>query len=381
MYPKLGYYTCNGILFQTKLKAMLYANPQNLPIQWHFNNEIFDYYDWSTEPELSLDQLYDIRARQIREEYDYVILSYSGGSDSHNILKSFLRQGLFIDEIITNWALDVSSNFIVLDERVKDAWNNNAEFGLNTKSQLDYIKNKSPNTRITVLDTSNSILDALINNSNGDWVNAKNDVFNATGAFHWNPLYFLDLRKRLDKLNRIGYIIGIDKPKLLINENNLYLYFIDKPTGLVALQDSINDYSNITPILFYWSPETCDLLCKQSHTVFKYIKTNSILKEIWKSTDSGVVRKTQETLLRNVIYTTWNNNWFQVDKTVQDWNCEWDYWFTKGMSDSKEYAIWLDGLKNLKPKISNFIVYNEDGSIKGTKPFVSNVYYIGSMEN
>jgi hypothetical protein len=381
MYPKLGYYTCNGILFQTKLKAMLYANPQNLPIQWHFNNEIFDYYDWSTEPELSLDQLYDIRARQIREEYDYVILSYSGGPDSHNILKSFLRQGLFIDEIITNWALDVSSNFIVLDERVKDAWNNNAEFGLNTKSQLDYIKNKSPNTRITVLDTSNSILDALINNSNGDWVNAKNDVFNATGAFHWNPLYFLDLRKRLDKLNRIGYIIGIDKPKLLINENNLYLYFIDKPTGLVALQDSINDYSNITPILFYWSPETCDLLCKQSHTVFKYIKTNSILKEIWKSTDSGVMRKTQETLLRNVIYTTWNNNWFQVDKTVQDWNCEWDYWFTKGMSDSKEYAIWLDGLKNLKPKISNFIVYNEDGSIKGTKPFVSNVYYIGSMEN
>ena len=381
MHPKLGYYTCNGILFQTKLKAMLYANPRNLPIQWHFNNEKFDSYDWSIEPELSLDQLYDLRARQIREEYDYVILSYSGGSDSHNILKSFLRQGLFIDEIITNWALDVSSKFIILDEKVKDSWNNNAEFGLNTKNQLDYIKNKSPNTRITVLDTSNSILDALINNSNGDWVNTKNDVFNVTGAFHWNPLYFLELRKRLDKLNRIGYIIGIDKPKLLIKENNLYLYFVDKPTGLVALQDSINDYSNITPILFYWSPETCDLLCKQSHTVFKYIKTNSNLKEIWKSTDAGVLRKTQEPLLRNMIYTTWNNNWFQVDKTVQDWDCEWDYWFTKGMSDSKEYAIWLDGLKNLKPKISNFIVYNQDGSIKGTKYYVSNFYHIGSMEN
>ena len=191
----------------------------------------------------------------------------------------------------------------------------------------------------------------------------------------------MELRKRLDKLNRIGYIIGIDKPKLLIKENNLYLYFVDKPTGLVALQDSINDYSNITPILFYWSPETCDLLCKQSHTVFKYIKTNSNLKEIWKSTDAGVLRKTQEPLLRNMIYTTWNNNWFQVDKTVQDWDCEWDYWFTKGMSDSKEYAIWLDGLKNLKPKISNFIVYNQDGSIKGTKYYVSNFYHIGSMEN
>ena len=381
MIKELGYYSCSGIVFETKLQAMLYANRKTLPIQWHFNDEKFNSYDWSIEPELTLDQLYDLRARQIREEYDYVILSYSGGSDSHNILESFLRQGLFIDEIITNWALDVSSKFIVNDVKVKDAWNNNAEFHLNTKNRLDYIKNKSPNTRITLLDTSKTILDSLLNNSNGDWVNTKNDVFNATGAFHWNPLYFLELRKRLDKLNRIGYIIGIDKPKLLIKENNLYLYFVDKPTGLVALQDSINDYSNITPILFYWSPETCDLLCKQSHTVFKYIKTNSNLKEIWKSTDAGVLRKTQEPLLRNMIYTTWNNNWFQVDKTVQDWDCEWDYWFTKGMSDSKEYAIWLDGLKNLKPKISNFIVYNQDGSIKGTKYYVSNFYHIGSMEN
>jgi hypothetical protein len=357
---------------------MLYANPKNLPIKWHFNDEKFDSYNWSVEPELNLDQLYDLRARQIREEYDYVILSYSGGSDCNNILESFLRQGLFIDEIVTNWALDVSSKFIVNDVKVKDAWNNNAEFGLHTKYRLDYIKNKSPNTRITLLDTSKSILDSLLNNLNVDWVNTRNDVFNATGAFQFNPLYFSELRKRLDKSNRIAYIIGIDKPKLIIQDDKLYLYFIDKTTGIVSIQEDINEYSNITNVMFYWSPDTCDLLCKQSHTVLKYLKSNSTIKKIWQSSDMAIRRKVQEMLLRNIIYTTWDNNWFQVSKTIQDWDCEWDYWFTRGMSDSKEYAIWLNGLKALKPKISNFIEYDKDGSIKGTKHYMSKFYYIGS---
>lgn len=382
MNRELGYYSCNGIVFETKLQAMLYANPKNLPIQWHFNDEKFNSYNWSIEPELNLDHLYDLRAKQIREEYDYVILSYSGGSDSHNILESFLRQGLFIDEIVTNWALDITSNFIVNDESVKNAWNNNAEFHLHTKNQLDYIKNKSPNTRITLLDTSKSILDSLLNNLNVDWIDNKNDVFSATGAFQWNPLYFSELRKRLDKLNRVAYVIGIDKPRLIVKENKLYLYFLDKPTGIVPIQENIIEYTNITTVFFYWSPNSCDLLCKQAHTVLKYIKaSNDTIKKIWQSMDPIFVRKVQEILLRNILYTTWDNNWFQVNKTLQDWNCEWDYWFTKGMTDSKEYAIWLDGIKVLKPRVSNFIRYNNDGSINGTNPYLSKFYYVGSIGN
>jgi hypothetical protein len=382
MNRELGYYSCNGIVFETKLQAMLYANPKNLTIQWHFNDEKFNSYDWSIEPQINLDYLYDLRASQIREEYDYVILSYSGGSDSHNILESFLRQGLFIDEIVTNWALDITSNYIITDEKVKDAWNNNAEFYLHTKNQLDYIKNKSPNTRITLLDTSKSILDSLLNNLNVDWIDNKNDVFSATGAFQWNPLYFSELRKRLDKLNRVAYVIGIDKPRLIIKENKLYLYFLDKPTGIVPIQENIVEYTNITTVFFYWSPNSCDLLCKQAHTVLKYIKaSNNVIKKVWESLDPIFVRKVQEILLRNILYTTWDNNWFQVNKTLQDWNCEWDYWFTKGMTDSKEYAIWLDGIKVLKPRVSNFIRYNNDGSINGTNPYLSKFYYVGSIGN
>jgi hypothetical protein len=379
MFKELGYYICDDIVFETKLQAMLYANPRNLPIQWYFNTKKFDSYDWSKEPTLSLDELYDQRARQIREQYDYVILSYSGGSDSNNILESFIRQGLIIDEIVTTWALDASSKYLVHEEDVKESWNNNAEFHLHTKHRLDYIKNNCPKTKITVLDSSKTIIDSLLNNSDANWINGKNDVFNVTGAFQFNLLYFSEVRTRLDKLSRVAYIIGIDKPKIIVKDDEVYMYFTDKSSSITPIRESIIQYSNVTPILFYWSPDSCDLLCKQAHTVYKYIKSNPNVKQIWESKDIKIIRVVQEGIMRNIIYSTWDNNWFQVKKASSDWDCELDYWFTKGWSGTKEHSIWLDGLKNLIPKISNFLHYNIDGTIHGTRVCLSKLYYIGSL--
>lgn len=379
MFKELGYYTCDRIIFETKLQAMLYANPKKLPIQWHFNDEKFNSYNWSVEPTLSLDALYDQRAKQIREQYDYIILSYSGGSDSNNILESFIRQGLVIDEIITTWALDASSKFIIHDSNIKECWNNNAEFNLHTKQRLQYIKNNCSKTKITVLDSSNNIIEALLNNSDANWINGKNDVFNVTGAFQYNLLYFSEVRKRFDKLGRVAYIIGVDKPRVIVKNNDVYMYFVDKASSITPIRESIIEYSNITPLLFYWSPDSCDLLCKQAHTIYRYIKANSNVKKIWEAKDMFSIRVLQEGIMRAIIYTTWDNNWFQVRKTTNDWHSELDYWFTQGWVGTKEHSIWIDGLKNLIPRISNFISYKSDGKILGTLPCLSKIHYIGSL--
>lgn len=96
--PKLGFYTCNGQTFDSKIQAYLYGAQVKQRVEWDFNNELFRKHDWTVEPEETLDQLYNARARQLREQYDYIILSYSGGADSHNILMSFIRQGLHIED-------------------------------------------------------------------------------------------------------------------------------------------------------------------------------------------------------------------------------------------------------------------------------------------
>jgi hypothetical protein len=379
MFKELGYYTCEGIIFETKLQAMLYANPKKLPIQWHFNDEKFNSYDWSIEPAQSLDALYNQRSRQIREQYDYVILGYSGGSDSNNILESFIRQGLIIDEIVTTWALDASSKFIMPDSNVRECWNNNAEFYLHTTKRLDYIKNNCPKTKITVLDSSKNIIDALLNNSDANWINGKNDVFNVTGAFQYNLLYFSEVRKRFDKLGRVAYVIGVDKPRIIVKNNEVYMYFADKATSITPIRESIVEYSNVIPLLFYWSPDCCDLLCKQAHTIYKYIKIDPNSRKTWEARDMFSIRVLQEAMMRNLIYSTWDSSWFQVKKSTYEWNSEIDYWFTKGWSGTKEHSIWLDGLKNLTPRISSFLAYRPDGTIDGTRPYLSKMHYIGSL--
>jgi len=379
MNKKLGYYTCNGVEFESKIQAMMVAQASGNTIRWHFNDDVFGQYDWTQEPELSLDQLYDRRAREIREAYDYVILSYSGGSDSNNVLESFLRQGLFIDEIVTNWALDLTDKFTVLDTNERSTWNHNAEFKLHTASRLDYIKSQSPNTKITMIDTSEVLVKGLLVNNDASWVSKKKEVLNLTGSSQYNYVYFSDIRKRFDKFQRIALINGTDKPKIKIIDNKFHIYFVDKAVNMVSIQDHIAEYPNAEPVFFYWAPECCDMLCKQGHIVLKWVKANPHQRSVWESHDNIVVRQVHEELLKTIVYpTTWNPNWFQVMKSIKDWDSELDYWFTRGWQGTREYDIWQSGLSYVSSRITKFLVY-DNGKPSGIKVQFSPNYFIGYL--
>ena len=69
--PQLGYYSCNNLFFNSKIEACIYGTAHKQPVKWHFNDDIFDNYPWHIEPAETLDELYDRRAREIREKYDY----------------------------------------------------------------------------------------------------------------------------------------------------------------------------------------------------------------------------------------------------------------------------------------------------------------------
>lgn len=63
---ELGYYSVNGTSFSTnKVAAILEAQKTGVDVKWHFYDNEFAAADWTTEPELSLDALYRIRAQQI----------------------------------------------------------------------------------------------------------------------------------------------------------------------------------------------------------------------------------------------------------------------------------------------------------------------------
>lgn len=380
MNKKLGYYTCNNVEFSSKIEACIYATKMKQPLKWHFNNTEFNSYNWQHEPELTLDQLYNQRARQIRETYDYVIISFSGGADSNNILESFLRQGLFVDEILVN-TMEGRDRLTVVDPNIKSAWNAGAEHRLQTVPRLQYIKDKSPNTKINVLDMSAHVFESLEKADDSSWILHKREMLNVGAVTRYNYAHFKEIKNQFDKDKKIALVVGVDKPRGLIFDNEFSIAFDDRAANVVTAQEHLDEYPNAVVENFYWAPESIPMLIKQGHVLKKWLEVNPQYIPLWTFTDadsySTNFRLVHERLLRNIIYTTWDSNWYQADKSVLDWFNEFDNWFTTQYNDTRAFSIWKSGIEHVLENANNYIRY-KNGKPNGLTIF-SYKYNLGKM--
>ncbi len=380
---KLGYYICDNLEFDSKIRACLYAVEQKKPVVWVFNNDEFNKYDWKTEPELTLDQLYDQRARQIREAYDYVILSYSGGADSHNILTAFQRQGLHIDEIITNTMTKASAPAMVVDANNLDAYNApEAEHNLQTVHRLREVHATMPNTKITITDLSDHLFESLEKAGDASWVLDKREGLNPAGMTRFNYLHFAEIRKQFDKDKKIAIVVGIEKPRTQINRGELFMTFSDRTTNMITVAEHLKEYPNSTVEFFYWSPDLVPLMIKQGHVIKRWLEAFPENQTHWetRAITPEIYRLVHDPLLRKLLYTTWNDNWFQSKKAIFDWHSEFDKWFLDLYKDTKAGHIWLEGIDFVKDKLKPFLKKPEYGFVDGLT-VVSHTYSLGPIKN
>ena len=378
---KLGYYSVDGLEFESKLKACFYAQQKNSEVKWHFNNEVFDRYDWHIEPPESLDELYDRRTRQLREEYDYIMISYSAGADSHNIVESFLRQGLHIDEIIVNTMDKASKSFTIVDPNNKDPKNAAAEHALQTMPRLKEIEKRSPRTTITVLDLTDHLFESWLVKGDASWIEDKREGLNPLNVTRFNYIHFSDVRKRFDKSKKLALVLGVEKPRTFIHTNNkFFIRFTDRATNIITIENHIKDYDNAVVEYFYWAPESAPIIAKQGHIIKRYVELNPHLQQYWfhKNLTADIYRQMHERILRPLLYSTWNNNWYQADKATLDWYSEFDAWWIEGYKGTKEHNIWLEGINYVKENAKNFVNY-EHGFADGLKIYAHN-YPIGKMQ-
>ena len=83
-----------------KTEALSFASKFNCDVKWMFNHSVYGNIDWTVPIETPLKELYRIRAQQIRDKYDHIILHYSGGQDSNNMLHSFIDNNIRLDKIV-----------------------------------------------------------------------------------------------------------------------------------------------------------------------------------------------------------------------------------------------------------------------------------------
>jgi hypothetical protein len=67
-------------------------------LEFYCNDQVFDQYNWTTEPEQSFELLMDTHAANLRSKYQRLILLWSGGTDSHTIYNVFKRNNIHISK-------------------------------------------------------------------------------------------------------------------------------------------------------------------------------------------------------------------------------------------------------------------------------------------
>jgi hypothetical protein len=357
-----GYYTVNNVIYENKAVAIFEAQKTKSDITWNYYNEIFSNLDWTIEPETDIDELYRIRAQNIRDHFDYVIVRVSGGADSSNIIWTFLNNDIKVDEIVADMPLSGLSNW---------EWNNKDISADNTISEtkfaqiplLNEIRNKFPNQKITVNDSFEDILKF----KSEDWVWGKKSEWVAASV-KGNLDHCSHIQNLAEQGKKIGVVWGIDKPQLRFTDSLIYTQISDRAVNIGA--DSPFDviYPNVHRVLFYYTPELPTLMIKQCHLVAKSLQTNphiaSYIRRL--STVKKATTGTNEFGIPNpiyypkseyqrsicpIIYPSTYKDVFQCNKSDGSFMAEQHNWFFKLHGQTKVATMIREDFKDWYSKV------------------------------
>tara|TARA_R110000803_G_scaffold189895_1_gene252398 strand:- start:40 stop:1185 length:1146 start_codon:yes stop_codon:yes gene_type:complete len=341
LYHNKGVYHCNGKPFLNKLEAILEANTSGLHVEWDYHNSIFGQSSWDIEPNIELRELYRQRALQLRESYDHLVLFYSGGVDSWTILKTFIDNNIRVDEIYMFGAFDI-------EEKQYSRWRKSTTPGYYSreiKQSLPMIKKlaESHKIKVNLYDWTQDIIDAA---NDPDWFWTAAVRFDPScmvrSKFH---KIFREHNELLHKGKKVGFVYGIDKPRLLRDDNNIYFAFLDiiMTTGTLPTNDILGEnWENDE--YFYWTPNLPELSIKQSHAVVNWLRVNNKLHYIRHV--NNAVDFHDEEYYREVnlsIYPDWDNNIWQIKKPTGAIYNENARWFIEGKFEAKlkwENSLW-----------------------------------------
>lgn len=365
----LGYYTVENKIFYNKTEAMLYASQVNGELKWFYHKDKFDSVNWTIEPEISLDDFYKIRAQQIRNKYDYVAVFLSGGSDSTNVVMSFINNDIHIDEIIISEPTSGMNNFKVNDKNTNKT-NHISEIQYAAIPLASKIKSQFPNIRITM----NDIFENILNFKDEEWVLNSVDWTHPSslGRFSINSL--THIKKLAEEGKKIGLVYGVDKPVVICDSNdNINLVLVDYGVN-VPQQPFDIIYPNVDRILFYWTPDLPELMVKQAHTVAKEIykpENKHVLelmydgrKPILNGIEDRVRHNKYERLIMHWIYPSIKCDVFQVDKHCNLLISEYDIWLYDNHKNERVSQMVLSDISFLIKSINPRFLTNSNNAFE-----------------
>lgn len=306
------------------------AIKSNKTFWFYFHDDVLTKVDWKIEPLLSLDELYRIRAQQIRDEYPYIVLCYSGGTDSTAMLETFYYNNIHIDEILVVGALSQ-------DTHQGSDRNHNGDLYHNAFPLLKQLS--LPNTKISIVDYSKWFRDGMIKDFTiirkfgDDWARH-------IGSFQSvHHLFWYDLKRLIgaDNEKRTAVLFGSDKTKIEYDSDGRVFTRFNNLSFCDYGQHYHNE--NYHRVNFYSSGDdnSIAIMKKQAHLAYKINEECKALN----------VKFTE---LHKLYYRYRNPLSFMSEKTKLTILSPRDT-FILGKQDSELYGVYERGIHNLKQQM------------------------------
>jgi hypothetical protein len=340
-----GYWLVENQKFINKYEALLYATKQNLPVHYKFFDNVWETFDRSQLGKFSLQEVYKQRAQQLRDKYDYLILYFSGGADSYNVLRSFIDNGIKLDEICVKWCNDtLTANSVIYKPNTeeKSAFNYLSEWDYAIKPVLDEIAKNHPDIKIEIV----------------NWFKDRNligseEIFKLVN--HWHDVEVPSLAvwssseaKLIDQGKTVGSIYGIEKPQIYFEEDgSAYMFFLDSaPT--MGTPNPCNVYGTE---YFYWAPNFPLITFETARAAIDAFRNDPILKTVLfdKEIKTNVKKfvdklQVQQKNLRSVLYNNWTDR-FQAMKPLALNRADKHFWIYQSSELKKFKDSYQDMIK------------------------------------
>lgn len=220
-----------------------------LPARFYLYEEAFDQLDWTTNPKESWDELLRIRCIQLRQKYKNLKLLYSGGRDSHCILRAFVKNQIPIDELLI---VDYSRNPV-----------RTAEFKSWIQPMAHRYKQHNPQVKITTLTIGINEYKKWFGET---WTENLTSTL-PSGFFQPSDYSWMIEQQCRVPDSSTGIMCGLEKPELELIDNKIYSTNTDR---------AFLHYFNSQTIMefFYISPDLPELHLKQCWLMVEYLKAH-----------------------------------------------------------------------------------------------------------
>lgn len=330
-----GFYIYNQIKTCSKLEIMQIA--ENVTdVKWNYNDEYFSAFDWTKEPSESLSELYRKRAQQLRIEYDYIILMYSGGADSGNILETFLRNNIELNEVVHLINYEGSQDKMSFQNR---------EIFLIAKPKIEkLIGEKKLQTKSRVVDITKRTIDFFKSNSDFIYWTHSHGAPN----MHAKTRIYQEVKEWRDMISngkKVCFLWGCDKPRVLCKDDKYYFHFTDVIDGAISVNEQAIGYDGAVDELFYWAPkyESTRIMIKQAHIIKRFLsnQTNRNILKIKKRKNNEEVIATYNNdvylfgnIAKSLLYPHWNPaDEINLKSPTGNFLSSRDEWFWKNSND------------------------------------------------